>query len=327
MSFILNARKKVYDLLEGDHSDNRLGRLLDIFLIGLILCNVAAVVVESERSIYLTYKNWFDDFEYFSVVIFSIEFFARLWCAPEGTPYLKNLNARLRWLKTPSAIIDFLAIVPAFLTAIMPIDLRFLRLLRLVRLLKLTRYFAALRILLKVLMRERGSFQAVLLILVMMIVVAASGIYVVEHKVQPESFGSIPQSMWWAVVTLTTVGYGDVTPVTTAGKIFGAIITILGIGVAALPAGILASGLADELAQRREMLEQKFREILLSDEVDISHTVKITSIRKELGISKEQAKEIIAQVVREQKLAQREKQLNEKKQRFCPNCGHDLEGH
>ena len=217
------------------------------------------------------------------------------------------------------------AIVPAFLNFFVNIDLRFLRILRLFRILKLTRYFASMRILLVVISKERGSFQAVIFILIIMIVTASSGIYLVENHAQPEEFESIPKAMWWAVVTLTTVGYGDVTPITNAGKILGAIITILGVGLAALPAGILATGLANELAQRREELEQHFREQLIDSDFDlVQNQMMIDKIRRELGLDKEQAQNIVLQVLREQELERREKEVEVRQKNFCPHCGEVL---
>ncbi len=130
--------------------------------------------------------------------------------------------------------------------------------------------------------------------------------------------------MWWAVVTLTTVGYGDVTPITLGGKIFGAIITILGVGFAALPAGILASGLASELNQRREELEQTFREMLMEEGIEIMHNqIKVDKLRQELGLQKDVAQKIELQVLREINLAKREKAIAKKN--FCPNCGSSLD--
>src|SRR5690606_25487494 len=182
------------------------------------------------------YFTWFENF---SIVIFSIEYLLRLWSVAEAKPDNTTWRQRWEWLKSPSALIDIIAIAPAFLNFFVSIDLRFLRILRLFRILKLTRYFASLRILLVVISKVKGSFQAVIFILIIMIVTASSGIYLVEHHTQIEECESIPLAMWCAVVTPTTVGYGDVSPLTNAGKILGALITILGVGLAALPAGIL----------------------------------------------------------------------------------------
>lgn len=234
---------------------------------------------------------------------------------------LTDWRTRLAWVKKSSAIIDFIAIFPAFINFFVPIDLRFLIVLRVLRLFKLTRYFVALRILLTVIMREKDSFKAVLFILVILIILSASGIYLVENKAQPEHFGSIPKAMWWAVVTLTTVGYGDVTPITTAGKILGAMITILGVGLAALPAGILASGLANELNQRREMTEAQFRTHLIENDWDFEqHVEEIEKIRIELGLTQEQAQIVIKEIVKEQELHASHLHLPN----FCPHCGHGL---
>lgn len=319
-----HLRLFVYNVLQNDSYDTTFSRAVEYFLILLIICNVAAVIAESVDVLYYPYKLYFNAFEDFSIVIFSIEYLLRLWCVVEADSEHSNWRQRWQWIKSPSALIDLIAILPAYLNFFVTFDLRFLRVLRLFRLLKLTRYFAAMRILMVVIVKEKGSFQAVLFILIIMIVTASSGIYLAENQAQPEVFESIPKAMWWAVVTLTTVGYGDVIPITTGGKVLGAVITILGVGLAALPAGILASGLASELNQRREELEQHFREMLVEDDMDLVHNqIKIEQMRKELRLSKEQAQDIVLQVLREQSLDRREKELNKKC--FCPYCGEKLD--
>ena len=233
----------IYNNLHNDDYKSTISACINYLLIILIIGNVAAVLLESINEIYKLYQPYFDLFENISILIFSGEYLLRLWSIVEKNPDEAAWKQRIHWMKSGGAIIDLMAILPAYLNFFVHIDLRFLRVLRLFRLLKLTRYFVSLQILLRVIQREKGSFQAVIFILVIMIVMTASAIYVVENKAQPEAFSSIPQAMWWAVVTLTTVGYGDVTPVTNLGRILGAFITVLGVGIAALPAGILASGL------------------------------------------------------------------------------------
>ena len=321
---IKRVRRMVYDVLQNDDHDTMLSRYVDYFLIFLIMTNVAAVIAESVDQWYYPYQSYFDGFENFSIVVFSIEYLLRFWSVAEAKPDDTTWRQRFDWVRSPSALVDLIAIAPAFLNFFVTIDLRFLRILRLFRILKLTRYFASLRILLVVISKERGSFQAVIFILIIMIVTASSGIYLVENHAQPEEFESIPKAMWWAVVTLTTVGYGDVIPVTMAGKILGAVITILGVGLAALPAGILATGLANELNQRREELEQHFRELLIDGDFDLVQNQRmVDKIRRELGLDREQAQDIVLQVLREQELERREKELNKKN--FCPHCGEPLE--
>jgi voltage-gated potassium channel len=321
--YIHNLRRFVFNNLQNQYHDSWLSRYVDYFLILLILTNVAAVIAESVDTWYYPNQQLFIWFENFSIIVFSIEYLLRFWSIAERDLERRSWRQRWEWIKSPDALIDLIAILPAFINFYVSIDLRFLRILRLFRLLKLTRYFASMRILLVVLNKERGSFQAVIFILIILIVTASSGIYLVENQAQPQEFESIPQSMWWAVVTLTTVGYGDVVPVTTVGKVLGAVITILGVGLAALPAGILATGLANELSQRKEELEQRFRELLLEGDIDVvQNQMQIEVMRKELGLDKEQAQDIVLQVIREQNLENREQEL--RKKNYCPHCGEHL---
>ena len=316
-------RKFVYNNLHNEDYETKFSRAINYFLILLIIGNAAAVLLESVNDIYQSYSVFFDFFEYFSILIFSIEYLLRFWSIAEDNPFHSAWNNRLHWLKSGAALIDLLAILPAYINFWVPIDLRFLRILRLIGLLKLTRYFVSLQILLRVIEREKGSFQAVIFILSIMIMMAAASIYVVESQAQPEVFTSIPASMWWAVVTLTTVGYGDVTPITPLGRFLGALITILGVGLAALPAGILATGLTHELEQRKQNLELKFRELLQSSEIDLlSDHEKIETIRKEVGLTSDQTRDIIFQLLREQ----REDALKQEREQYayCPHCGKKL---
>ncbi len=316
-------RKFVYNNLHNEDYETKFSRAINYFLILLIIGNAAAVLLESMNDIYQSYSVFFDLFEYFSILIFSIEYLLRFWSVAEKNPFYSAWNNRLHWVKSGAALVDLLAILPAYINFWVPIDLRFLRILRLIRLLKLTRYFVSLQILLRVIEREKGSFQAVIFILSIMIMMAAASIYVVENQAQPEVFTSIPASMWWAVVTLTTVGYGDVTPITPLGRFLGALITILGLGLAALPAGILATGLTHELEQRKQNLELKFRELLQSSEIDLlSDHEKIETIRKEVGLTSDQTRDIIFQLLREQ----REDALKQEREQYayCPHCGKKL---
>lgn len=316
-------RKFVYNNLHNDDYETAFSRAVNYFLILLILGNAAAVLLESVNDIYQSYRFFFDTFEHISIIIFSAEYLLRFWSIAEKEPFESGWKNRLKWIKSGGAVIDLLAILPAYINFFVPIDLRFLRILRLLRLLKLTRYFISLQILLRVIEREKGSFQAVIFILSIMIVMAAACIYVVESKAQPQIFTSIPAAMWWAVVTLTTVGYGDVTPITPLGRFLGALITILGVGLAALPAGILANGLANELEQRKQFLELRFRELLLHSEIDLAiDQDKIEEIRKDVGLNKEQTQNILLQLMCEQ----REEALKQEREQYeyCPHCGKKL---
>lgn len=256
-------------------------KLLEIALITLITMNVGAVILETVESVYSEWRATFALFETVSLCIFVLEYLLRCWVAPENP----DTPSRLSWIKSPIAIIDLLAILPALLYLIIPIDLRLLRIFRMLRLLKLTRYSPALGMLLAVFEEEARAFLAGFFILSLMLVFAASGAWLAEHAVQPDTFGSIPGAMWWAVATLTTVGYGDVTPITVAGKVFGALITVIGIGMAALPAGIIANGLNEQIHRRRASLQKEFRKALEDGMICQQEENDIEALRKQLGLS------------------------------------------
>ncbi|WP_170604292.1 ion transporter [Ruegeria arenilitoris] len=304
-------RKKVYWWLERPDRAAIGPWLLEIVLIVLITLNVAAVLLETVDSIYARWGFALNLLEGFSLFVFIAEYAARLWVATENP----NYKTRASWAVSPIAIIDLLAILPALLYLLFPIDLRLLRTFRMLRLLKLTRYSPALGMLLAVFEEEAGAFFAGFFILMVMLIFAASGAWLAEHDAQPAAFGSIPAAMWWAMATLTTVGYGDVTPVTVAGKIFGAAITVIGIGMAALPAGIIASGLNDQLHRRRASLEREFRKALEDGDICEKDEADIESVRKQLGLSRRSA-DHIRERVHAETLSDAER---------CPTCGQPTE--
>ena len=247
------SRKRVAELLENRHEDYWSHRL-DISLVLLIILNIIQIVLESVDSIAQAYYPWFLGFEIFSVFIFTVEYILRVWSSLELPKYAHHgpFKGRLQYMLSGYALIDLAAILPFYLGFFLTsVDWRFLRVIRLLRLFKLTRYSMAMQALLQSLRAESESLIAAFFLLSVLFVLASSGIYLIEHKVQPEAFGHIPAAMWWAMATLTTVGYGDVVPVTAWGKIFGGCITIIGVGMVALPAGIIASGFSERLREQR----------------------------------------------------------------------------
>ncbi|HYP52092.1 MAG TPA: ion transporter [Pyrinomonadaceae bacterium] len=246
-------KRRVFKIIERPTADDLVSRVFAVFVMTLIVFNVLAVVLETVEEISRPLARVFQLFEDFSVVVFTVEYVLRLWSCVSEPKYRHPVRGRLRYALTPLALIDLLAIIPFYLE-FLPVDLRFVRVLRLFRLLrifKLARYSASLRTLDDVVRSKKEELLVTLFIVAVMLVFAASAMYYAENEAQPDKFSSIPSSMWWGVTTLTTVGYGDVFPVTPVGRLLGAIIAVLGVGLFALPTGILASGFSEELRKNR----------------------------------------------------------------------------
>ena len=245
-------RRRVYEIMEIGHGEDRASRVFDIFIVTLIMLNVAAFVAETVPSLYAAYSSYFFAFELFSVAVFTVEYLLRLWTAVE-MPFLKRLNpvsARLYSATRPSLIIDLLAILPFYLSQFFALDLRVLRTLRLLRFLKLSRYSPAMHSLIRVVINERRALIGAGLLLFAAVLFASTGMYYLENEAQPEKFGSVPDSAWWAIATLTTVGYGDVAPVTPLGRLFGSVVMVTGLCILALPVAIIATGFSQEVSRR-----------------------------------------------------------------------------
>ena len=285
-----SLRKRIWEILEKGNSKDKVSFYTDIFLITLIIFNIIAVLLETVESIYSKYALEFLIFERFSTVVFLIEYILRIWVCVEEKIKNNKLITRLKYASTWPAIIDLLAVLSGLLPMIFEVDLRILRALRMLRLLKFSRYFKVMNLLLGVLKEEKQSFLAAMFLLTIAMLIASTGIYLFEKDAQPDKFSSIPEAMWWAIATLTTIGYGDVTPVTGMGKFFGAIIAIIGIGVVALPSGILASGFTDQLKRRQAQYENELSKALQDGVISSSERNKLTKIAKDMNLSEEQIK-------------------------------------
>ncbi len=247
------VKERIYEILEATQPADRVSRSVQGFIIVLIVLNVGAVVFATVDSIYQPYQRYFQAFELFSVIVFTIEYLLRVWVCTEDPEYNRPLVGRLRFMVTPGALIDLLAILPFYLPKTGVFDfrtLRALRLFRLFRLLKLGRYSASVTELRNVLDDKKEQVFLALMAVLVLLILASSAMYYAERDAQPDHFSHIPDAMWWGVVTMTTVGYGDVTPITTLGKVLGGFISLLGIGLFALPAGILASGFEEALKRK-----------------------------------------------------------------------------
>jgi len=241
-----SVRKRTRQLLDPDYVD-RPGTIVNWFIMTLILLNVLAVAFETVESLYASYEAFFFGFELLSVTIFTVEYAGRIWSAVEaGEPYDRPIVGRLRFATRPLLVLDLIAILPFYIAIFAGVtDLRFLRALRLIRFLRLfrlVRYSESMQAFGRAFYLKRGQLIVAMTGNLILLVVASSLMYFAEHAAQPEAFPSIPGTMWWGIVTLTTVGYGDVTPVTPVGQLIGSVVAILGIGLFALPASIMASG-------------------------------------------------------------------------------------
>ena len=245
-------KTKVYDVIEASVRGDWKGRWFDLFMMVLIISNVIAVIVETIPGLDPEHHIFLQAFDTISVMIFSVEYLTRLWVCTENKAegFDRPIIGRLKHMLTPLALIDLIAIAPFYLAMFVSFDFRFMRIFRMLRLLKLTRYSPAIETFGAVIKSQRRPLGAALLVMMMVLVFASSVVYMFEREAQSEAFASIPHAMWWGLATLTTVGYGDVTPVTAAGKIFGAFIMIMGIAMFALPAGILTSGFTREIKKR-----------------------------------------------------------------------------
>ena len=251
-NFSMRLKRSLYKLLESGHSHDWQSRTFETAMAALIILNVVAFTLETVPSIHDAHETFFVLFDFVSIMIFSAEYLARLWVCTEHPPFrgLSPVKARFKFARSPFMIVDLLAIMPYYLGVFFNLDLRVLRILRLLRFFKLARFSPAFNTMLRVLMRERSALFGVLIVLVAMIIIAASLLYLAEGDNPESEFATVPQAMWWAVVTLTTVGYGDVAPVTALGKFLAGIVMISGLGFFALPIGIIASGFMDEFRRQ-----------------------------------------------------------------------------
>ena len=247
----LTLREQLFEVLERGRRGT-LSQTFDIFIILLILTNVLASVVSTVPHVNATYGEQLHRFDVFCVVVFLAEYLARLWVAPEH-PMMQGHNAayaRLRTALMPLMVVDLLAILPFFVEVLVGVDLAVIRVIRIVRFYRLARYVPAIATIGRVLAAEWRSLVGSAVVFAGLLLLASVAMFIAEGHLQPEHYGDVPSAMWWAVVTLSTVGYGDVTPVTGIGKVIAGIVMIMGITFFALPVGIIASGFQEEIKRR-----------------------------------------------------------------------------
>ena len=252
---ISHLRKRVHDSLDGGGAPGSAALSVHRGLIAMALASVAAVVLETVRDLALRFGAIFSAVEIAAVAIFSLEYALRVWSAPEHTLYARRHPgaARTAFVLSAAGLVDLASILPFYLALLPGADVRLLVILRLLRFFKLARYSPGMGSLFKALQSERKALASSAIILMGLVLVAAAAMHVAEREIQPDKFGSIPEAMWWAIVTLTTVGYGDAVPVTLAGRMIAGATMIGGLMMLALPVGIIATAFAEEI-HRREFI-------------------------------------------------------------------------
>jgi voltage-gated potassium channel len=257
----MNSLKRYFYHVLVSRADRSIAaRLIRIFIVLLIVLNLLSVVIETVNDIALLYAPYFLLLEEITIVAFSIEYVLRAWVCTLDKNFRHPINGRIKYLLSPIAIVDLLAIVPFYLLFIVHIDIRtlsMLRTFRILRIFKLRRYAHGLDVIFRVILTKLEELAIVFSTLLIMLVVVSSVMFYLERDYQPEIFSSIPHTMWWGVATLTTIGYGDMVPITMYGKLFGSIVALIGLAMFALPAAILTSGFTEHM--REEKLKHEMR--------------------------------------------------------------------
>jgi voltage-gated potassium channel len=306
MNAHLTRRHRLFQILElQSHKDQSAAMVFSWVLTLMVVANVLAVILESVPAIESQYGPYLAVFDLFSVGFFSVEYLLRIWTAAERSPqtHAHVSRRRLAYVLSFHGVVDLLAILPFFLQALLPgLDLRFLRVIRIMRILKLSHYSTALEDLLASIYAERDAFMSALYLLALAILVTSCLMYFAEHALQPDKLGTIPDAMWWSIVTITTVGYGDVTPLSPWGKVIGAFTALSGVFTVALLTGIVASSFATRVRTHELEFTTEVEELLKDGQVDLKEQRTIEHLRREFSITEEHARAIVRQILEEQSL-------------------------
>jgi voltage-gated potassium channel len=251
-----STKHKVHVLLHPELGESKADKFINIFIITLIVLNVIAVMLETVAAIHSKYKTFFDIFDKISVYIFTAEYILRVWSCNHDPRYGHSIRGRLKYIFSFGAIIDLLAFLPYYVHVIAGLDLRTLRILRLMRffrLFRLTAYMKSTKMVANIFKTRMNELLLSLVLAVFLIIIASCLLYFAEHNVKDTGFTSIPATLWWAIVTLTTTGYGDMIPVTPEGKILTGLIMLAGVAFFALPAGIITAGFLEEFKSEKKL--------------------------------------------------------------------------
>ena len=297
-------RQKIHAIIFPSEFGGSLQGIFDSFIVVWVIISVLCVILESVSQIRYILNIQFIIIDAIAVSIFTIEYCLRLYCCVENPQFSHPITGRLKQAQTTSSIIDFLAILPFFLEVFLHhlLDLRFLRVFRLMRLLKLTRYTGATSTLTKVIARELPVMCSSAFIMLLLVILTASLGYLFEHEAQPDKFENIPQSIYWAVITLASVGYGDISPVTSLGRFMTILMSLLGIGIFAIPAALLSSAFTDQLRIERETLKNSLYEMLSDGNIDEQETAFIAKEAQRLHLNEDEVARLIDRASKDREL-------------------------
>ena len=292
---MVRIRDRIFQLLEKAQPGDTASLVVDRGLAFMIVANVIAVTLETVDEIYQAYAPAFTLFEIISVIIFTIEYLLRIWVSASNNAsrFDAPFRRRLSYMLSPSGMIDLLAILPAFLPFFTSVDLRWLRILRLLRMFKISHYSSALEDFFSAIYHERTAFAGALYLFCVTLFLSSALMYLVEHSAQPEVFSSIPETLWWSLITLTTVGYGDVAPITAIGKVIGGITAFMGVCVVALMTGIVASAFSSQVSRRQDLLEAEIMNALDDGVITEDELEKITELQNQLNLEDHHLKAIL----------------------------------
>ncbi|MFM8678981.1 MAG: ion transporter, partial [Alphaproteobacteria bacterium] len=298
-------RQHVHALVWPSEHGGRLHHYFDTFIVACVIVSVLGVVLESVDGVHYHLNVEFALLDAVSVAIFTLEYMLRIFSCVEEPRFRRAVAGRVRFMGSIGAMIDLAAILPFFLEAFLHhlFDLRFLRIFRMMRLLKLTRFNNATAVVMQGIRREWPVLTASLFVLLLVIVMTASLGYLFEHGAQPDKFENIPTAIYWAVVTLASVGYGDIAPVTPLGRMFTVVVSITGIALVAIPSGILSAAFIDQLRIERETLLTELREVLSDGKIDDKEREFIASEARRLHVTQDEVDRLLERARREREAA------------------------
>ena len=292
----MQIQKRVYEILGQAQNGDKVSSFVDRFLTILIITNVLAVSLESVETIGSAFRQEFAAFEMFSIIVFGTEYILRLWSAvaKEDSAHKTPFGKRIEYILSFNGLVDLAALLPSLISMFVgSADLRWIRVVRILRLLKMSNYSTALEDLGSAIYEERQSFLAALYLFTLALFIASALMYVLEHQAQPEAFASIPESMWWALITLTTVGYGDVSPITTLGKMVGALTALIGVCTVALLTGIIASAFTSQIEKRKALMEAEIAAAFSDGIITDNEMQKIEEMRQRFNMNEAHVAAII----------------------------------